>query len=155
MVYTGQALPLNNPAERRITLRMMSYWERLRGARSMPTEENIDPDDLHDLWDCCFLLHIKDIGKPDYTYTYLGDEIARMFNEGLLEEAETHRKSAQITELTKNYNQVVETRKPVLEEGEFLNMVGSMVKFRQCLLPLGEGDNVLAILGAVRFKLFS
>ncbi len=148
-------MQFTSPAERRITVRMLSYWERLRGDRPMPAEENIDPDDLDDLWDCCFLIHVKDLDKPDYNYTYLGDDIAHMLNEGILEEEEVYEKTTKISELTKNYRKVVETRKPVLEEGEFLNIAGTTVKFRQCLLPLGEGDNVVAILGAVRFKLFS
>lgn len=143
-----------SPAERRITVRMLSYWERLRGSRTMPAESDIDPEDLHDLWDCCFLLHVKDLDKPDYNYTYLGDDIHHMLSEGLAEESSSQLKTHHIIELTKNYRQAIATRKPILEEGEFINLAGSLVKFRQCLLPLGEGEEVQAILGAVRFKLF-
>lgn len=144
-------MALTSAAERRTTLRLLSYWERLRGARPMPTEEDIDPDDLHDLWDCCFLLHVKDMDKPDYNYTYLGDDILNTLREEG-EPEETAFKSQQIKELTKNYHKVVEGRKPLLEEGQFYNSAQTHFKFRQCLLPLGEGDEVLAILGAVRFK---
>ena len=147
-------MPLASAAERRVTLRMLSYWERLRGSRAMPTEEDIDPYDLHDLWDCCFLLHVKDMDKPDYNYTYLGDEILQTLQEGTENEAENFA-NPEIRELTKAYPQVVLTKKPVLEEGEFITTAGASVKYRQCLLPLGEGSEVLAILGAVRFKVFS
>lgn len=146
-------MPQASPAERRITIRMLSYWERLRGARPMPTEEDIDPDDLHDLWDCCFLLHVKDMNKPDYNYTYLGDEILRTLQEGTENESENSH-SPEIRILSKAYPQVVATRKPVLEEDELTTAGGTLLKYRQCLLPLGEGDEVLAILGAVRFKVF-
>ena len=34
--------------------------------------------------------------------------------------------------------QVLATAKPLLEEGEFHNLRGEVVRYRQCLLPLGE-----------------
>ncbi len=143
------------PAERRITLRMLSYWERLRGVRPMPTEEDIDPDDLHDLWDSCFLLHVKDLDKPDYNYTYLGDDIAKTLHGETKPGTESGYNTEQIKYLIRNYAQVVDSGKPMLEEGEFKNTAQEVVKYRQCLLPLGEGGQVRAILGGVRFKVFS
>ncbi|MBY0407835.1 MAG: hypothetical protein K2Q01_09090, partial [Rickettsiales bacterium] len=109
----------------------------------MPAEQDVKPEDLDDLWDCCFLLHVKDLDKPDYIYTYLGDHITESLT-GM----------GQVKELTKGYTQVIKHAKPVVEEGEFPHPEG-VVKYRQCLVPLGEGGEVQAILGGVRFKVFS
>lgn len=154
MRYTENTTQFSSAAERRITLRMLSYWERLRGQRDMPKEEDIDPDDLQDLWDSCFLLHVQDLGKTDYNYTYLGENIAKVLHEGADLDSQEVYHATQLQALTKNYHQVVLDRKPLLEEGEFQNMAGHTVKFRQCLLPLGHSGKVLAIMGGVRFKVF-
>ena len=40
------------------------------------------------------------------------------------------------------------------EEGEFDNTLLGTVKYRQCILPLGENGKVEAILGGMHFKVF-
>ena len=43
--------PLPQPAfERRIPLRLLAYWEKLRQGRPMPVERDVVPDDIRDLW---------------------------------------------------------------------------------------------------------
>ncbi len=144
---TGFARMNELPAlERRITLRLLAYWERLRGARPMPLEQEIDPDHLQDVWESCFLMHINDISQKDHQYLYLGE---------LLREWLGHPDASQnIAILKEGYPKVAATGRPLVEEGEFLNAQGKLVKFRQCLLPLGAEGQVQAILGGVRFKQF-
>ncbi len=48
----------------------------------MPAEQDIDPDDIRDLWDSCFLIRVKDLGKADYNYTYLGEAIIEAYHHG-------------------------------------------------------------------------
>lgn len=140
--------------ERRITLRLLSYWEKLRGTRIMPTEEDIDPDDLQDLWDHCFLIHVADLNKPDYNYTYLGEAIAQAYTGGFPDDHESGMVSPNASKLSNCYAQIIATHKPVVDEGEFTNLHNELVKYRQCLLPLGTQDNVVAIFGGMRFKIF-
>jgi hypothetical protein len=139
------AMPQTSPAERRVTLRLLSYWERLRGRRPMPSQADIDPEDLHDLWDCCFLLPVSGGGG------YVGPEILRVLGG---ERGGEGQALQGLGELAGNCPRVVESRKPLLEEGEFCTAAQARVKYRQCLVPLGEGVEVQAILGAVRFRLF-
>jgi len=141
--------------ERRITLRMLSYWEKMRRGRLMPAERDIDPDEISDLWDSCFLIHVKDLDKPDYNYTYLGPKIVAAYEHGLSDD-ETHGLlSPNAGKLVANYERVIQTSKPLIEEGEFTNMHQETVRFRQCLLPLGENGQVDAILGGMHFKIFA
>ncbi|MEZ5691329.1 MAG: PAS domain-containing protein [Rickettsiales bacterium] len=141
--------------ERRITLRLLAYWERLRGDRSMPTEVDIDPDYLQDLWDYCFLLHIKDLAKPDYNYTYLGSAIRKAYEGDLSGNEHQDIASLNASKLAGSYNRVATTCLPLINEGEFRNSHNDLVKYRQCLLPLGEGNTVDAIFGGMRFKVFN
>jgi len=144
----------SHPIERRITLRMLSYWEKLRGQCEMPAEEDIDPEDLGDLWDNCFLIYVCDLGKSDYNYTYLGKAIAQAYHAGLSEEEMAGLLSPNAAKLAGHYARVIESRRPLIDEGEFRNLHNDIVKYRQCLLPLGRRGEVMAIFGGMRFKVF-
>jgi hypothetical protein len=135
--------------ERRITLRLLAYWEKRRGARRMPMEADIDPADIADLWESCFLAHTRDIGKPGYRFTYLGKTIADIYHEGLETGAENV--FPNIDELANGYKQVLASAEPLIVEGEITTPHGDVFKYRQALLPLGEGRRVDAIFGGTRF----
>lgn len=139
--------------ERRITLRLLAYWERLRGGRAMPTEQDIDPDDIADLWDECFLIHTQDLNKPDYGYTYLGDRIRAAYDGGLSEKDPVLLLSPNAAHMSESYQKVLASGKPLIDEGEFTNIRGQVIKYRQCMLPLGEGSKIQAIFGGMRYKI--
>lgn len=150
----GITIEMDSQVERRITLRLLAYWERLRDGRAMPGENDINPDDIQDLWDHCFLVAVKDIGKPDYSYTYLGTAILQAYRDGLSEEDAGGALSLNAAKLTDSFLKVAQTARPLLEEGEFRNFSGKVVRYRQCLLPLGQDGVVDAIFGGMRYKLF-
>jgi hypothetical protein len=142
--------------ERRITLRLLGYWEKLRGTRSMPAEQDVDPADLHDLWDCCMMVRVKDVHNNDYQYSYIGQSIMDTYSLGVQGEEE----GGSITSLNggslvAGCKKVIETAKPLLDEGEFYNRRNELVKYRLCLLPLGDGDVVQAVFGGMRFKVYT
>ena len=121
----------------------------------MPTEQDIDPDDIPDLWDSCFLIHVKDLDKPDYNYTYLGPKIMEAYEHGLTPDQSDLLFTPNAGKLMVNYTRVIHTFKPLVEEGEFKNLHQETVKYRQCLLPLGENGQVDAILGGMHYKIFA
>lgn len=139
--------------ERRITLRLLAYWEKLRAGRDMPSEEDIDPDDIGDLWDHCFLIHIKDLQKEGYHYTYLGSEIKKAYQGGLSDADTNGLVSPNAVKLADCYMEIMHSGKPLVDEGEFRNSHGDMVKYRQCLLPLGASGQVDTIFGGMRYKI--
>jgi hypothetical protein len=154
MVASGlYIMPERNFVERRLTLRLVAYWERLRGERPMPSENDIDPEDLAELWDFCFLVQVKDLAKKDFNYTYLGSAIVEAYRGGLSGDDPTALVTPDPKKLAFNYTRVINTKLPVIEEGEFSNLRGDTVKFRQCMLPLGQGPEVEAIFGGMRFKI--
>jgi len=134
--------------ERRLTLRLLAYWEKRRNGRKMATEADIDPADIADLWESCFMAHTKDIGKQGYNFTYLGRAIQDMYEEGSETDA---RVFPTMDILAKGYHDVIIKGEPLVVEGELTNPHGDMFKFRQVLLPLGEGNVVHAVFGGMRF----
>ena len=145
-------LPL---AERRITLRLIAYWEKMRNGRDMPEQEEIIPADLHDLWENCFLVRVKDAKKSDYHYTYLGDAIKRAYFGGTLQNDDIDKLvSLAAPKMGEDFGQVLASGKPLVNEGEFCNLDNETVRYRQCILPLGKNGRVHAMLGGMRFRIF-
>lgn len=141
--------------ERRINDILLQYWNLKRGKRPFPAENDIDPAEIGSVWDYCFLIQTRDIENAgDYNYTYLGKEIIRAYHGGLEEEPGSPMLSPNASRLAQRFQKVFDNREPVTEEGEFINIKGMTVKFRQILLPLGHGDHIHAIFGGMRFKVF-
>ncbi len=140
--------------ERRLPQRLMLYWEQLKGDRLMPEENDIDPDVLGPDWDYCFVLQTRDLANvTDYNFTYLGKQIIAAHHDGRLDGCADMLVSTNARMLSSRFARVLETKAPVLEEGEFLTTHGRRVFYRQCILPLGnEKDGVLAFFGGMYFK---
>ncbi len=140
--------------ERRITLRLLAYWEKLRSGRDMPAESDLKPEDIADLWDQCFLLHAEHFGNSNYHYSYMGDSITKAWLDGAREGDASELVSPHTARLAPIYRDIIKTGKPIINEGEFRNQQGQAVRLRQCLVPLGKDGRVEAILGSMRFKVF-
>src|SRR5688572_15590669 len=70
--------------ERRLTIRMLAYWEKLRGFNEMPQQHDLKPEDIGDLWTDCFIA----VARPQcqYDYPYIGDNISDTARACLLQE---------------------------------------------------------------------
>lgn len=144
--------------ERRMTMRLLRYWERIKGDRLFPSENDIDPDDpeIIDLWDGCFVIQVRDIYiNQDYNYTYLGPAIIEAYRAGISNDAEQPIISPNANKLEQHFHEVLKTNAPILQDGEFKNLKNITIKYRQCLLPIGENDRILAIFGGMSFKLMA
>lgn len=141
--------------ERRLPLRLMAYWERLRGDRLMPSENDINPDgEISDMWDDCFLIHTANIHQEDYNFIYLGKNIKAALTGGIDDADTSSWQSLNVKRMAPDLQQVIERAAPVVHEGEMVNDANQLVKFRQCLLPLGNHNKVLAIFGGMRCKIY-
>lgn len=140
-----------NGDERRITVRLLAYWERRRAGRLMPLESEISPADIADLWGNCFIVHTKDIAKSDFHYSYLGKELRDLYEMGQHEGEEALYSFPDIRSISKEYKKVIEGVKPLVSENVLTTPNGDSFKYRFVLLPLGKGNNVEAIFGGMRF----
>lgn len=141
--------------ERRLTLRLLRYWQELRGIRTMVAEAEIDPDILGGDWGFCFLLQSRDVANiQDYNFTYLGENIMGAYFDREIDEHNQFLIGPNAYRLGSHFTRVLQTRAPVLDEGEFLTLHGRRVLFRQVLLPLGHDDKgVEAIFGGMNYKI--
>ena len=141
--------------ERRISNVLLDYWYFIKGENELPKESDIDTEDLHDVWESCFLVQVLDINRGgNYRYTYLGKKIQEAYGEELTIEKSSPLITPTAEDQDKLFRQVIITRKPVVTEGQFTNNLGQVVKYRQCLLPFAQDDGeVGAIFGGMRFRI--
>lgn len=144
--------------ERRITQRLMSYWTELKGNRPFPDETEIKPEELQDIWDSCFLVTVaRKNNSLRFQYSYLGEAILEAYGSGDMTGQEVYADlmDASHKEILEKFHAVVNGGEPVSLESEFTNRQNVLIKFRQCLMPLGNGSGEITyILGGMKWKAF-
>lgn len=149
---------MTEPTTRRLPDLLTHYWDGIKGSRALPNENDVHTEALEKLgcWKDCFLIHVREIAKEkDYTYHYLGPSIITAYGEDLTGVSIRSFTSQDAPNLEEKYFEVIATVRPVINEGEFENARNMMVRYRQCLVPLGnEEGKVQAILGAMRYRLY-
>jgi len=136
--------------------RLRQYWESLRAGRAFPRESEIDPDELDALWPSCFLISLDDVTRRiGYRYSYLGSELIEAYGEDMNNPDVVMRLvSSAAAPMVKRFNEVVEAKAPVIDESEFVNARHLHIRYRTCMLPLGENGKVTHILGCMRWRAF-
>lgn len=142
-------------SERRATFQLIRYWEEMRADRTLPVEDDLDPDHdvLRNIWGQCFVVQVRDFEKLDFNYTYLGPDIIDAYRDDQLEGGNDRIVSLTATKLMDMYQQLVETKRPIVHMGEYTNPAGTLIKFRQCMLPFGKNGRVDVILGHMTYQL--
>ena len=126
--------------ERRLSLRLLAYWERARGQRLMPHASDLRAEDLPDVWDDCFMLQVLNHEKADYEVIHEGQKL--------------HKDWRQNGQLACSIATILTKRGPILEDGQIHDANGEVIKYRLCMLPLGDEQGVRAIFGGMRYKVF-
>lgn len=136
--------------------RLQQYWEELRGNRPFPAESELDPDDILDIWDSCFLISIDDVTRRlGYRYSYLGSALIEAYGDDIKNPDVALRLiSTASLPIVKRFDEVVARQHPVIDESEFINLKHLKVRYRTCLVPLGQSGHVTHILGCMRWKLY-
>ena len=141
--------------ERRTSLILLQYWNALRNDRDFPKPDEVDPAQLSLVWPHCFMIEIKKSKKStDYDFTYLGPDLLHAYNSGPLDKFNGKMVSPDAKLTAHLFEEVMASKDPMLDEGEYKNPSGSLVLFRQALMPLGaKSKSVDAILGGAWYKL--
>lgn len=145
------------PGNQRINECLLEYWTQKKGDRLFPKEGEIDPGEIDEIWDSCFLVRTDEGEGSDYQYTYLGQSLVEAYGDDL-NNKEVCEKLIYPTcmSLVHKFDEVREKKQPVTEESEFTNTKGMLIKFRSCMLPLGKegSDDVSFIIGGMKWKAF-
>jgi hypothetical protein len=138
----------------RINEALEAYWQKIKGDRPMPLESDINIRDLGELWPHCFLVNVH----PDkFAYSYLGTGLIEAYGDDM-----TGKEIAQTllephpTSLYAKFEFVAARGTPTIDENEFTNSNGLLIKYRACILPLGsQGHTGTAyLLGGMKWKAY-
>lgn len=141
----------------RLTTILMNYWKAIKKEMAFPAEEDVNPAEIKDIWDCCFIVEANNFMMvKDFFYKYLGDGIRSAYLKDLSGHSLDHVVAPKIEKLASEYERVLATKAPVYQEGSIPLKNGKVIKFRQVLLPLGDdGVNITSIMGGFSYKIYS
>ena len=106
-------IPLFDSDERRIPVRLLRYWDSIRGSRLFPSENDIDQEDISDVWDHCYLIQVNDLeNRMKVDFTYLGSEILESYHTHLSEDDTADIISPKSSRLAQNFRTVIATKMP-------------------------------------------
>ncbi len=142
---------------KRITDIILKHWTEIKGDRLIPAERDIDLTFLGKIWDYCFFVQTRDIlNEEKYNYTYLGCMIVNAYKEDLADIKDINLASPQAYKMHEAYKFVIEKKEPWVDEGEFEIKDHKIIRYRQCLVPLGDTDDkVESVLGGMRYEILN
>ncbi len=142
--------------EQRLTLRVLKYWEVARKAADIPEYAKLNGPAMDDLWGHCFVVSVNTEDKlAAYRYIYMGRPIAELYGRDLTDLYVGHSTGSFPGKIIHyKFIDVVKGRKPVHDEGHFINENGKIVKYRACIMPLGNKKTVTHLLVAVSHGVF-
>jgi hypothetical protein len=140
--------------EKRISNIIINHWEKVKGDKLIAAEKDLDPVLLDPLLDNCFMLSASELAEAGkYKYIYIGKNILDAYGSRVTSPKDYH--DVDPLSNKKKFKELMEKKVPIMEEGQFINKDGDVVKYRQCLVPLGsDGVTIETILGGMRFKVF-
>jgi len=132
--------------ERRLNMRLMSYWLELRGKGPRALAENFDPKSIAELWPHCFT--VKHADEPDRaSLDHLGEAIA--MESGLAPRAMAASKVPADTLLgqaLRLMDEVMRIKYPIVDSAEFTDFQGRRCLYRSILLPLSNDRGEISLL---------
>lgn len=144
--------------DRRITNKLLHYWENLKDDRAFPSIRKINPKskEIADIWNSCFIVEASNKSrKEDYSYKYIGMNIIKAYGKDLTGFKVEDVATMEPGHLADVYEKVLATKRPYYDEGEIQAPGNRIIKYRQILLPLGnDGVNIDSILGGMSYKVF-
>jgi hypothetical protein len=135
------ALYTHHITEQRLTSRLVSAWEKLKADNEMPEYTRLNKDVIADVIVNCCIVSVNGQGKPIYKYEYVGDAVVQAY--GKNPSGEYHHSSVRMpaSALCIRMDQVIIERKPLFDDGQFINENNKVVKYRGCLLPYKNPAN--------------
>lgn len=145
-----------DPAERRLSVRLLDYWNQLRGDRRYPSPDDIHFQEVPELAEFGFTMSVGHGGEGPKIH-YLGSALKDYINmfRDVQPGGEIDNKplSLALNDAIRRYAEVMEREGPVAFESESFDVPGTQLVYRAIILPFSRDDaRIDFILGAIRYK---
>jgi hypothetical protein len=144
---------IDNSEENRLSIILEDYWNKLRGDRPYPSEDEFEPDEIKHVWDGCFLVNVHEGSLEDgYHFQYLGQHLIDAYGDDISNEEVNVLVAPTKQRMVEKIHEVAETGAPVHDDSEFINANSVHVRYRKVFLPLGHDGDVTHVIGGIRWK---
>jgi hypothetical protein len=135
----------NHVSEQRLTKRLSTYWEKLKGDDVLPDFDKLNPEAIDDIWGNCFVVLISGSAeKRIFIYEYMGDDLIAMYGRDLTgERASVAIRSIPGSQVLEKMTGCIEAKTPLVEQGQFMGGKDKLIKYRSCLLPFGTKEGIV------------
>lgn len=138
-------------AERRLTYKLLNYWDSLRGTRPFPAPADIDGRAIPELWPWCFIIDTEH-SFPSHYFLYLGKDLAEY--SGIYLSGEHDWRMTLLDKAAAHLDCTLTRREPTIIEDELTRYDGRQLLFRCIMLPLSDdGETINQVLGAANGRL--
>jgi hypothetical protein len=144
---------------KRINDFLHAYWAAKRQEYPFPKEKEIDPADLSEIWDSCFLVRYNADAEDEneFTYLYLGKALVEAYGgqDATARDVCSRLVFPSSMSLIHKFREIIKTGQPAEEVNEFMNAKKFLIKYRSTMLPLGDDQRkVRFIIGGMKWKAF-
>lgn len=139
--------------ERRMHVRAYNYWASMLGERTLPSIEDLNPDELEDFGPNSVLLDFS-AGIDNPAIVYLGTALRHECEiEGTITHINDVPARSLLSRLTDHYLQIIANAAPIGFEAEFVNQRGSEILYRGILMPFSSDDDTIDfVYGVINWK---
>ncbi len=139
--------------ERRMQVRAYNYWASLLGDRSLPSIEDLQPDQMEDFGPYGVLLDFS-AGIDNPAVIYLGAALREECQiDGTINYINDVPARSLLSRLTDHYLQIMANAAPIGFEAEFVNQRGAEVLYRGILMPFSSDDDTIDfVFGVINWK---
>lgn len=143
-----------NP-EQRLSFRLISYWQRVRGERAMPSLADINIAEIQEIWHFSFTINVSSQDLDEHEFLYFGPELIGIFRTDFTGEKVSEAMNDIIINNTiGSYTKTIEKREPTMESSSF-HYDDKEFRYRSLFVPLSsDGVNIDYIMGTTNYKIF-
>ena len=143
--------------EKRLTERLTKYWEVLRQDGALPVFGKFNSAAIDDIWGNCILFTVNKSNDNEKSYTFyrVGDKVKQLYHEDLTGNTlKAKQRAFKGAAVIKRIDEVVKDGSPIEDAGQFVSPDNKVVKFRSCLLPFGNDNEVTHIVAGLSWREF-
>ncbi len=129
----------NQTGENRMTVRLLEYWQDLRGGRAIPSLDDFDIDAVGEFRQGTFILDLADgVGAP--VFRFVGAALVADCGEDLTgRPLSSAPRSSLLARVADHYQKATVSMMPVRFTGTYVRTQGNQLLYRGVMMPFGKG----------------
>jgi hypothetical protein len=143
--------------EKRLTTRLTNYWQKINNGE-LPLKQSFNSAAISDVWDSCLMvaIHPSGGGKYSYKYDYVGSQLIAALGKDVTGlQVLARQQDFPGGKILEKIDDMLTNPVPMTDEGQFINDKHKIVKYRSCLLPLGNAQKLVThVVAGMSWKAF-